>query len=119
MSLAKCHYPQTQKEHFLVVTLHAKASEIRPCVSLYVPELSEINHIVLTGIRPLTPAISELLFLPLFPALPPDLFSTHQHQSASFLFIPNVCRVFFLHSVFPSQYIWNSVQELLLKFSLR
>ena len=65
MSLAKCHYPQTQKEHFLVVTLHAKASEIRPCVSLYFPELSEINHIVLTGIRPLTPAISELLFLPL------------------------------------------------------
>lgn len=119
MSLGKCHYPQTQKEHFLVVTLHAKASAIGPCVSLYLPELSEINHIVLTSIRPLTPAISELLFLPLFPALPPDVFFTAQHQLASFLFIPNVCPVFFLHLVFPSQYIWNSVQELLLKFPLR
>lgn len=102
-----------------MVTLYSKASEIRPCVSHYRPELSEINHVVLTGIGPLTPAISELLFLPLFPSLPPDLFSTAQHQLASFLFIPKVCLAFFLHSVFPSQYIWSSVQDLLLKFSLR
>lgn len=59
-----------------MVSLCAKASEIGPCVSHQLPELSEIDRIVLTGIRPLTPAVSEFLLLPLFPALPPDLFST-------------------------------------------
>lgn len=53
-----------------MVTLYSKASEIRP-VSHHRPELSEINHVVLTGIGSLTPAISELLFLPLFPFTAP------------------------------------------------
>lgn len=105
-----CHwenvYPQTQKEHFLVVTLHAKASAIGPCVSFYLPELSEINHIVLTSIRPLTPAISELLFLPLFPALPPDVFFTAQHQLASFsLYTQRVSCIFLTLGVSLSVYL--------------